>query len=184
VFISAVLGFLRRQARARGVAGGRSAVVVIQRFGAALSVNIHAHALVLDGVFAEDARGRLTFDPALPPTEAELDVLLRTVGRRIERLLARRGVSGAAAGSEPCDPWAGEEPVPAGVTAASVRGRVALGPRPGTRIRQSGGLPDQEIPPPHARTDELAVGAVDAPELLDSTCWRVRAVATDSGWWR
>jgi hypothetical protein len=41
VFIRAVLGHLRRRARAHGVADGRSgAVAIIQRFGAALNVNV------------------------------------------------------------------------------------------------------------------------------------------------
>jgi hypothetical protein len=38
----AVLGFLRRQARADGVVDGRSgAVAIVQRFGGALNLNIH-----------------------------------------------------------------------------------------------------------------------------------------------
>ena len=37
-------------------AGGDSgSVAVIQRFGSGLQVNVHAHALVLDGVFTEAA---------------------------------------------------------------------------------------------------------------------------------
>jgi hypothetical protein len=36
---------------------GRGAVALVQRFGAALNLNIHIDALVLDGVFASDAVG-------------------------------------------------------------------------------------------------------------------------------
>ena len=55
VYMHAVLGWLRRRARADGVTDGRGgAVAVIQRFGGALNLNIHIHALVLDGVFARD----------------------------------------------------------------------------------------------------------------------------------
>ena len=51
VAIRAVLGFLRRRARHEGVADGRrGAVVVVQRCGGALNLNIHLHAPVLDGV--------------------------------------------------------------------------------------------------------------------------------------
>ena len=51
VFVGAVLGSLRRRARRAGVQGGRSgAVAIIQRFGAALNLNVHVHALVVDGV--------------------------------------------------------------------------------------------------------------------------------------
>ena len=50
VYLRAVLGWLRRQARRRGVIEGRGgAVAVVQRFGAALNLNVHIHALVLDG---------------------------------------------------------------------------------------------------------------------------------------
>src|SRR5438093_5927138 len=53
VYVRAVLGFLRARARHDGVANGRSgAVVMIQRFGGALNLNVHVHALVIDGVFA------------------------------------------------------------------------------------------------------------------------------------
>jgi len=52
VAVRAVLGFLRRRARPDGIDDGRSgAVVVVQRFGGALNLNVHLHALVLDGVF-------------------------------------------------------------------------------------------------------------------------------------
>ncbi len=53
VFVRSVLGFLHARARHHGVTDGRGgAVAVIQRFGGALNLNVHVHALVLDGVFA------------------------------------------------------------------------------------------------------------------------------------
>ena len=55
VALRTVLGFLRRRARGEGIAGGRSgAVTIVQRFGGALNLNVHLHALVLDGVFTVD----------------------------------------------------------------------------------------------------------------------------------
>lgn len=142
VFMRAVLGVLRRRARQRlGVANGRGgAVAIIQRFGAALNVNIHAHALVVDGVYAEDGSGRLCFHPAPPPTDEEMDELLDTIARRIDRLLARRGV--VDDGEHGPDRWAEEAPVLAGIAEASVQGRVALGPRAGTEVRRCGHSPE------------------------------------------
>ena len=62
VYLRAVLGWLRRQARRGGVVDGRGgAVAVVQRFGAALNLNMHIHALVLDGVFAPDGGGGVSF---------------------------------------------------------------------------------------------------------------------------
>ena len=47
VYIRALLGFLRRQARRSGILNGHGgAVTVIQRFGSALNVNVHFHALL------------------------------------------------------------------------------------------------------------------------------------------
>lgn len=93
VFMRAVLGFLRHRARTeQGVADGRGgAVAIIQRFGSALNLNPHTHALVVDGVFADDGSSGLRFHPADPPTGEEMDRVLGTVERRIRRLLARRG---------------------------------------------------------------------------------------------
>jgi Putative transposase len=55
LFLRALEGFLRRRARDRGVADGRGgAVVTLQRFGGAPNLNVHLHALVLDGVFAQE----------------------------------------------------------------------------------------------------------------------------------
>jgi hypothetical protein len=145
VFMRAVLGWLRRRARIeQGIAGGRSgAVAMVQRFGSALNVNVHTHALVLDGVFAEDATGTLIFHPALPPDGEALDALLATLARRIERLLNRRGVWTEHAEPAAGDPWAEEAPVLAGLAAASVQGRLALGPRAGGEVRRCGNLPDE-----------------------------------------
>jgi hypothetical protein len=64
VFVRAVLRCLRARARDDGVMDGRGgAVAVIQRFGGALNLNLHVHALVLDGVFARGGAGVLNFHP-------------------------------------------------------------------------------------------------------------------------
>ena len=53
VLLREVNRHLRDRARARGLVDPRGgAVAVVQRFGGALNLNVHIHALVLDGVFA------------------------------------------------------------------------------------------------------------------------------------
>ena len=92
VSLRAVLGWLRRQAKNRGVMGGRGgAVAVVQRFGAALNLNVHIHALVLDGVFAPDGGGGVSFQ-AHDRHDDDVGPLLVTIERRTEALLHRRGV--------------------------------------------------------------------------------------------
>ena len=140
VFVRAVLGDLRRRARHAGARGGRGgAVAVIQRFGAALNLNVHIHALVLDGVYVEEDGGTLRFCEVAPPTDDEMDRLLRTIDRRVHRLLARRGVPGDLDEGSPADPWHEEAPVLAGIAAASVQGRRALGARAGAPVQRWGG---------------------------------------------
>ena len=59
VFIRAVLGWYRRRGRRGGVPDGQSGTVtVVQRFGSGLELNVHFHALSLDGVFAPERTGR------------------------------------------------------------------------------------------------------------------------------
>jgi hypothetical protein len=153
IFMTAVLGSLRRRARrTQGVAGGRSgAVVIVQRFGSALNVNVHGHALVLDGVFAEAGAGALRFHPAPPPTDDDMDDVLAAIRRRVRRLLVRRGVLEEPGEAEGDDPWAAREPVLAGLTAASVQGRLALGPRPGAEVRRCGASPELAASAPSVR---------------------------------
>ena len=138
VFVRAVLGFLRRRAQQERAHGGRSgAVTIIQRFGAALNLNIHVHALVLDGVYIEDG-GILRFHETMPPTDDEMDRLLGTIDRRVHRLLARRGVLDDLGEGSTADPWREEAPVLAGIAGASVQGRRALGDRAGATVRRCG----------------------------------------------
>ena len=133
----AILGFLRRRAREAGVKDGRSgAVAIVQRFGGALNLNIHVHALVLNGVFAQNG-DTVRCHPGPPLDAADVDEVLATVTAYVGRLLAQ-GVSGDGDDGGMLDEWADEAPVLAGLAAASVQGRVALGSRAGARARRRG----------------------------------------------
>ena len=138
VFIRALLAFYRRRARRAGVGDGHSGTVtVIQRFGGALNLHVHYHALALDGVFAAASDGALTFHPLPPPTDAEVARLLATIHRRVGRLLRRRGLAGAD-DTDAADPLAEESLALAGIASAAVQGRMALGPHAGSRVLQVG----------------------------------------------
>jgi hypothetical protein len=94
-FMDGVLSALRRRARRQGVADGRSgAVVCVQRFGGALNLNVHFHALVLDGVFHRAAgRERPAFRAARRMGEADLAEVLQTVVAKVRAVLRRHGLS-------------------------------------------------------------------------------------------
>ena len=72
--------------------GRAGAVNRIQRFGSALNLNVHFHALVLDGVYtAESPAARPVFHPAREFQDAEVVSTVRTIRTRVLRLLRRRG---------------------------------------------------------------------------------------------
>lgn len=89
--VRAVLGFLWRRAGRDGVGDGRSgAVVVVQRFGGALNLNVHLHALVPDGVFTNDG-GAVRFHPVPTLTRDDVAEVVALIARRRTMLLSRSG---------------------------------------------------------------------------------------------
>ena len=174
----AILGFHRRRARGVGVRDGRSgAVTIVQRFGGALNMNIHFHALVIDGVFSKDG-DVLRFHPSPSLEAADVDEVLATVRAYVRRLLAR-GRADDGDDGDTLDDWEDEAPVLAGLAAASVQGRVALGARAGARIRRRGTLAVVTEPPGlgpcHARYDGFDLHAglcvpADQRDRLERVC--------------
>ena len=175
----AILGFLRRRAREDGVMDGRSgAVAIVQRFGGALNLNVHFHALVLDGVFAQNG-DTVRFYPCPPLDAADVDEVLATVTAYVGRLLAHGG-SGDGDDGGMLDEWADEAPVLAGLAAASVQGRVALGSRAGARVRRrgdawAGATEPSGLGPCHARHNGFDLHAglcvpADQRDRLDRIC--------------
>jgi hypothetical protein len=153
-------------------------MAVVQRFGGALNLNVHVHALAIDGVFARDGAG-VRFWPA--PVLHDLDVaeVLATIVPRVRRLLERRGMGAGDEDAGAPDGGAEEMPVLAGLAAASVQGTFALGARVGRPARRCGATREQAKVPPtarhHARQEgfDLHAGvrvAADARERLEKLC--------------
>jgi hypothetical protein len=129
VFLRTVFGWPRRHAARWGLVGARSgSVTAIQRFGGSANLNVHFHALLFDGVdTGASPTARPVFHRLPPPTDADIAALLTRVHGRVRRLLIRRGRRPGE------DPFAAQEPLFASAVAASLQGRVALGPRAGCR---------------------------------------------------
>jgi len=126
IFVRAVMAALRERAAWRGVVGGRSGgVTVIQRFGGALNLNVHFHALVLDGVFARGDAGTLSFHETPPLTTLDVAEVLAAIEPRLARVIGRRDAGGVE------DAWDAEVPVLAGLAAASVQATGGSAPRRG-----------------------------------------------------
>jgi len=144
-FLRAVFASLRRRARrACGVARGQcGAVVFVQRFGDALNLHVHFHALVLDGVYDDCGDARPEFHALGPPSDDELAGIAARIARRLARELTRRGL-GPEEDPAAADPLASEEPWLAALAAASARGRQILGPEAGRPLLRLGDRVDPE----------------------------------------
>jgi Putative transposase/Transposase zinc-binding domain len=135
VMVRSICRILGDRARDVGVEGGRGgAVVVIQRFGGALNLNVHFHALVPDGVFAGKP-GTLAFHRIGRLTALDADEVLAAVEPLVDRRLRALGGLDDDSGS---DPWTQDAPLLAGLSAASVQGVNALAPRVGRRPARLG----------------------------------------------
>ena len=136
IFLRAVFSSLRRRARGeRPIFRPQSgAVTFVQRFGDALNLNVHFHALVLDGAY--EAGGRGAFRPAPPPERPELERVLRRVARRLDKLLDEYGLEASL--------LADDQPLLAGLAEASIRGRIATGRRAGRGVLRLGDRIDPE----------------------------------------
>jgi hypothetical protein len=135
VFMRSVLGCLQRAAARRGIPRGQGGgIAVVQRFGRALNLNVHVHALVLDGVFA-DAGAGLAFVPADEVADLDVAEALASMVPTVRALLARRGCGGD---DDAPDAFLEGAPTLASLAAAAVQGTTAMGRRAGARTRRCG----------------------------------------------
>jgi hypothetical protein len=149
VYTRALLGFYRKRAKASGHRNGRTGTVtVIQRFGAALNLNVHFHTLAVEGVFVREPDGSLGFAASKAPTDEEVELLLGLIRKRVLRLLVRRGLLSEEPG-ESLDET--EAPPLHALYAASVRQRVAMGRRAGGTVLRLGDTPTVTVAPPKRR---------------------------------
>jgi hypothetical protein len=134
-FIRSLFAELRRRVRRHwGVRAEQcGAVTFIQRFGSALDLNVHFHTLALDGAYTHAVGpGQTTRFLSLPSPDAdEVARVLAGAARRIARLVEAREGNDA-------DAFAHDEPLLALLSAASLRARVATGPRRGEPWRRLG----------------------------------------------
>jgi hypothetical protein len=123
-FVTALFALQRRKARALGIEQPRpGAVAFVQLFTGALLLHPHAHVLVPEGVFCGDDS---SFALLPPPTDDEVEALLRKVVKKVLKLAHARYPEGL--------PYAAD--AQAALAAASVQTRLPLG----------------DVEPPHPRT--------------------------------
>jgi hypothetical protein len=107
---------------------------------------VHFHTLAVQGVFVDDGSGGLRFVPNPEPSEPEVEELLLSVARRITRLAKRHGIElDRLREEEAIDSLASESPLLAGISGASVLGRVATGGRAGQPVQRLGRNADSPL---------------------------------------
>lgn len=90
IFIEAVA---YEQKRTEGLAQSQPAAMNhIQRFGGALNLNLHFHAVVADGVFVPGDAGRVRFHETGAPAREALERIVRRVRDRTLRWLRKKGL--------------------------------------------------------------------------------------------
>ena len=92
-------------------------------------------------MFTEGEGDTLRFQQTPAPTDEEVGVVLATISTRVRRLLRRRGLDAEADVALP-DLLAEESAALAGISSASIQGRIALGGRAGGRVWRLGEEPD------------------------------------------
>jgi hypothetical protein len=130
VFVDTLLRWYARRLRAHGVRDGQSgALTVVQRVSADLRLNPHFHALLLDGVFAEDDGGALRFYALPSLSSTEVADLMQAIRIRVLRFLARAGVIEDTRELAVVDAdFAEREPALAALALALVSGLAPAGP--------------------------------------------------------
>ncbi len=110
IFAGEVFRALKFAARAAGIKGRLEcgAVTLVQRFGS-MSLNVHLHVIVLDGVFTRsDGADRADFHAGGRPDRATLDEVARRCERRMKRWLRRHGYTPGEDSGDACDDMADE----------------------------------------------------------------------------
>ena len=144
ICLRAVFGYYRSDAPCIGVEEGcTGAVNQIQRFGSALNLNPHFHALVLDGVYsAPDVWMRPRFHRAHPVTSVDVAKIVFAIRSRVLRLCRRRGLLGEEGELEARSDDVEQGLLPL-LSAASIQGRSILGEEPGARVARLGVSPER-----------------------------------------
>ena len=110
-------------------------MTLIQRFGSALNLNLHFHALFIDGAYQQKNNGKLRFHRVNAPTTSELNTLVARISQRIARYLERRGlVARDDESSYLTVDWQDEDAMNQ-LQGHSITYRIAVGPQQGRRVR-------------------------------------------------
>jgi hypothetical protein len=166
LFVQTVSQAYRARASRAGLGEARTgSVTVTQRFGSALNLNPHHHALLLDGVYHRPKPGGpLVFAPHPRLTDADVADVLEVFRRKLTRLLISRGY----ADSGPEDP--DEQP-----TAMTQLSLSALGMGAGVTRRQDDSLGGSRAWPRRHRARRRRIQRPPKPLCADQAGFTLHA---------
>ena len=105
----------------------------MQRADSALRLNVHVHALALDGVYVRDGpKGPLVFHALPAPSREEVEEVAARTARRVAKVFQKHGRSLDVPGED--DSLPDDEPVLASCYAAAAGGLAVAGERAGRRL--------------------------------------------------
>ena len=138
----AISTYLIKKAGLKKKSGAKTgSVTFIQRFGGSLNLNIHFYIMYLDGVYSFE-REKARFHFLTPPSQSELDNLLKTLAQRTVKLLKKRGLIVRTEGTENQflnlkDPEAIDH-----IHSSSITYRIAFGKYKGQKALTLGVIPN------------------------------------------
>lgn len=115
-------------------------VTVIQRFGSALNLNVHFHALFLDGAYVTGVDGELRFIEVGQINTHEIQEVLKKIQIRMVRHLQKRGLVQKYESESGGEQSEIELDLITQVQGASVLYKIAQGENAGQKIRKIGSL--------------------------------------------
>ncbi len=92
IFLRVIEAQLRQSSPGAGDGARLGAVSFVHRFGSSVNQHLHYHIVVLDGVFAPDADGRLPFYEATGLSEADIATVQARVRARVLKWMVRQGL--------------------------------------------------------------------------------------------
>ena len=138
----AISTYLIKKAGFKKKSGAKTgSVTFIQRFGGSLNLNIHFHIMYLDGIYTFEQE-KASFHPITPPSQSELDHLLKTIAQRTVKLLEKRGLIVKDEGAEHLNINATE--AIDHIHSSSITYRIALGKYKGQKALTLKTLPNQK----------------------------------------
>jgi hypothetical protein len=110
------------------------AVTLIQRFGSALSLNVHFHMLFIDGVYQEKHNRQLRFHRVNAATTSELHTLVATISQRVAGHLERQGLLVRDDESSYLTLDLQDDDAMSQIQGHSITYRIAVGPQQGRKV--------------------------------------------------